>query len=87
MPDMTTSYGMYLDFISVVSRRQSLSLSSSYVVGVVICVLAPAYTSFCRGLEYSPKVRYIILVNPNEAGFLIFDTIVLDRMATVLPYV
>ena len=40
-----------------------------------VCVLAPAYTSLCRGLEYLLKVRYIILVVLNGAGFLIFNTI------------
>ena len=39
--------------------------SSSYV-----CVLAPAYTSLCRDLEYVPKVRYIIIVDPQWNGFL-----------------
>ena len=58
----------------------------SVVVVVVVCVLAPAYTSLCRGLKYSPKVRYIILVDPNGVGFLIFETVFLDRSAT-LSYV
>ena len=55
-------------------------------VGVVVCVLAPAYTSLCRGLEYWQKVRYIIVVDPNGAAFLIVGTIFLGRTAT-LPYV
>ena len=32
-----------------------------------VCVLASAYTSFCR--EYLPKVRYIILVDLNGDRF------------------
>ena len=41
-------------------------LSSSIVLA---CVLAPAYTSLCRGMEYLLKVRYIIVVDPNRSGF------------------
>ena len=48
-----------------------------------VCVLAPAYTSLCRGLEYLLKVRYIILVDPLKNGFSIFDTIFGYRMETV----
>ena len=36
----------------------------------ILSVLAPAYTSLCRGLENLLKVRYIILVDPNVVGFL-----------------
>ena len=50
------------------------------------CVLAPAYTSLCRGLEYLLKVRYIIVVDLNGARFLIFEAVFLGRSAT-LPYV
>ena len=58
-----------------------LSSSSS-----VVCVLAPAYTSSCRGLKCLPKVRYIILVDPLWARFLIFTTLFLGRSAA-LPYI
>ena len=61
-------------------------LSVILSVVVVVCVLAPDYTSLCRGLKYSPKVMYIILVDPNEAEFLIFEAAFLGRSAT-LPYV
>ena len=68
------------EILSVVCRP------SSAVVVVVVCVLAPAYTSLCRELKYSPKVGYIIVVDPLWTGFLIFETVFLDRTAT-LPYV
>ena len=55
-------------------------------VVVVVCVLAPAYHSLSRDLKYSPKVRYIIVVDPLWGGFLIFETVFLGRLAT-LPYV
>ena len=42
------------------------------VVSVVTCVLAPEYISLCRGLEYFPKVRYIIVGDPLRDGFLIY---------------
>ena len=51
-----------------------------------VCVLAPTYTSLCRGLEYLLKVRYIILVYPNGAGFLIFNSVFCCMIGT-LPYV
>ena len=31
-------------------------------MSVIDCVLAPAFTSLCKSLKYSPKVRYIILI-------------------------
>ena len=40
----------------------------------VVCVLAPAYTSLCRDLEYHIiKAWYIIPVDPLRDGFLIFE--------------
>ena len=48
---------------------------SVVVVIIVVCVLAPAYTSLCRGLEYLLKVRYVVLLDTNGAGFLISNTI------------
>ena len=36
-----------------------------------VCVHAPTYTSLCRGLKYLLTFMYIILVDPNGAGFLI----------------
>ena len=56
-------------------------LSSSIVI--VICVFAPDYSSLCRGLEYLLKVGYIIAVDSNGAGFLIFETVFLSRTATL----
>ena len=41
------------------------------------------YISLCGGLKYLLKVRYIILVDPNEAGFLIFKTVFLGRSPTL----
>ena len=32
---------------------------------------------------YLPKVRYIIVVDPNGAGFLIFGSVFLGRSATL----
>ena len=60
-------------------------LSVVIVVVVIVCILALAYTSLCRGLEYLLKVRYTILVDPNGVGFLIFETIFLGSLST-LPY-
>ena len=56
------------------------------VVVVIVCVLASAYSSVCRGFEYLLKVRYIVLVDPLWDGFLISETVFLGRSAT-LPYV
>ena len=61
------------------------SVGNSGILSVV-CVLAPAYTSLYRGLEYSSKVRYIIVVDLLWDGFLIFETVFLGRSAT-LPYI
>ena len=41
---------------------------------LIVCVLAPAYTSLCRDLQYLLKVRYIIIVYPNIVAFLISNT-------------
>ena len=54
--------------------EKCLSSSSS------ICVLAPAYISLRRDLEYLLKVKYIILVDPNGARFLVFETVFLDSL-------
>ena len=45
-----------------------------FIVVVAVCVLTPAYTSPCKGLEYLLKVGHIILVDPNRVGFLISNT-------------
>ena len=55
---------------------------------VVVCVLAPAYTSLFRVLKYSPKVRYIWQHCPmsekqnykNERHNLAFGSTYLHRM-------
>ena len=62
----------YIKTFQIVLRNfwNSVSRLSSVFVGA--CVFIPAYTSSCRGLKYSPIVRYIILVDSNRAGFLIF---------------
>ena len=41
----------------------------------VVSVLISDYISLCRGLEYLLKARFIILVDPNGAKFLIFKTV------------
>ena len=58
------------------NSKKCLSVGNSgilSVIVVVVCVLAPAYTSLCRGLEYLLKVRYIILVDPLRSKRRIFD--------------
>ena len=40
-----------------------------------VYVFAPAYTSLCRGMEYSLKERFIILVDLLQDGFLILETV------------
>ena len=66
--------------------KKCLSVGNSEILYVVVCVLALAYTSLCRGLQYLLKVRYIIVVNPNGAEVFIFETVILGRTAA-LPYV
>ena len=44
----------------------------------VVCNKSAAYPSVCTGLEYLLKVKYTTLVDPNEAVFLIFETVFLD---------
>ena len=63
-----------------------VSDKSKKCLSVLGCVLAPAYISLCRGLKYSPKDRYIILVDPLRSRFLIFESVFQDRTAT-LSYV
>ena len=53
---------------------------------VGVYVLASAYTSICKDLEYLLKVWYIIVVDPLRDDFLIFGTVFPGRSAT-LPYV
>ena len=57
-------------------------------VVAVICRLCPCSRlhQLIRGLKYLLKVRYIIVVYPWQARFLIFKTVFLGRSAT-LPYV
>ena len=61
--------------------EKCLSVSNSGILSAVICyphMSCAAYTSLCRGLEYSSlKVRYIIVVDSVQDGFLIFDTVFL----------
>ena len=78
--------GSFINMFQTNIRNVSLSVILEFCLSVVVCVLAPAYTSLCRGLKYLPKVRYIILVDPLWARFLIFETVFLGRSAT-LPYV
>ena len=68
--DPRTKWTIYKHVLD--NYKKCLSVGNSgilSVVVVVVCVLAPAYTSLCRGLKYSPKVMYIILVDPKVAGF------------------
>ena len=70
---------MYYDFVTyhggirILYSFKQLGFYCKIILNVVICVLAPAYTSLCRDLKYLPKDRYVILVDPNEVGFLIDD--------------
>ena len=58
-------------------------VGNSGILSVVVC--CPC-SCLCRGLEFLLKVRYITLVDPLWARFLIFETVFLGRMA-ILPYV
>ena len=80
--------GPYINTFQTNLRNDCLSVIPELYLSsvVVICVLAPAYTSVCRGLKYSPKARYIIVVDPLWDRYLIFETVFLGRSAT-LPYV
>ena len=49
-----------------------------------VCSASTAYTSFCRSLKYLLKVRYIILIYPIVARFLIFKTHCLGRAKTLI---
>ena len=75
-------------YINIFNSKECLSVGNSGILSVVVVVyvLAPGYTSLCRGMKYSPKVIYTILVDPYGAEFLIFETVFLGRSAT-LPYV
>ena len=64
-------------------KLQNVCLSSVIVV-VIICVLVPAYTSLCRGLKYSSKVRYITAVDLLRDVSLIFKTVFLSRSAKII---
>ena len=79
--------GPYINMFQTNLRNDCLSVILEFcLLSSSVCVLAPAYTSLCRELEYLPKVRYIILFDPNGAEILIFQTVFLGRTAT-LPYV
>ena len=66
------------------NSKKSLSVGNSGILSViVVCVLAPAYISLCRGLEYSTKHRNITVVDPNGDGFSIFETIFLRHLNLV----
>ena len=45
-----------------------------YKKSSIVCTLWTA-SSLCRGLEYILKVSYIILIEPNVAGFSIANTV------------
>ena len=50
--------------------KKCLSVGYSGILfAIVVRVFAPAYTRLCRGLKYLLKVRYIIVGDPNGAGF------------------
>ena len=59
---------------------------AKYILLGIWCYFEIYIFSLCRGLIYLLKVGYIILVDPNETGFLIFETVFLFRTPT-LPYV
>ena len=49
----------------------------------VVCSASATYTILCRGLKYLLKVRYIILVYPNVARYLISETLCLGSSKTL----
>ena len=51
-------------FIGSKSEKVLQAEFTPAVVVIVVCVLAPAYTSLFKGLEYLPKVRYMIVIDP-----------------------
>ena len=71
----------YLNMFQTNLRDVCLSVTLEFYLTFV---LAPAYTSFCKGLKYSLKVRYIILAPPNVAGFLIFESVLLGNAVICL---
>ena len=63
------------------SRRMVLYPNEPYIHtfqtilrNVCLCSASVVYSILCRGLKYSSKVRYIIVVDPNITGFLISET-------------
>ena len=53
------------------------NLRNVWLLVVLEFCLCPrsVYISLYRGLEYSPKIRYIIEIDPLWDGFLIFETV------------
>ena len=51
------------------TKIRNVCLSVILSVVVVVWSAPTAYTNLCRGLEYLPKIQYIILVKPNVTGF------------------
>ena len=78
----------YISTFQTILRNVCLSIISEFClsVGRSVCRASTAYTSFCRGLKYLLKVRYIILNYPNVARFLISEILCLGR-AKILTYV
>ena len=66
--------------------KKCLSVGNFRILSVGVCSASTAFTSLCRGPNYLLNVRYIIIVYPNVAGFLFFETLCLVRSAT-LPYI
>ena len=65
----------YINTFQTILRYVCLSVILEFCLYVVILVFTLAYTSLCKGLKYLLKVMFIIEIDPNGAGFLIFDTV------------
>ena len=77
----------YINTLQTNLRNDCLSLILEFgLSSLSVCVLAPDSPRLRRGLEYLLKVSYIVPIDPNVAGFSIFNTVFCYRMET-LPYV
>ena len=91
-----TSYVISLNFMTIVGvsykSKKCMSVGNFWklsiclsVIVVVVC-LCPR-SCLCRGLEYLPKVKYIILVDSNGALFSISNSVFFCYGMETLPYV
>ena len=73
-----SEYTIYRHFSDKSWKCMSVD-NSGILSAVVVSVLTPAHISLYRCLEYLLKVRYIIIVDSNGAGFLILEIVFLGR--------